>query len=170
MSISGNLVGSYSQLGKTFTLVDENGAEMLGVIVGQETIFTATDNDVRVGSVYASNEGVSTGTKIIPAYHTMQGVRLVTAGSKLIIPNIIPDVDIYDYTKLQSMICLYNTSLSKSVSTEKVLIDGFIYNVQSVDPISTVTKNHESKTVELGITNDSNNMLVIRYFMYKEIK
>ena len=59
MSISGNMVGSYSQIGKTFTLVDENGHEIVGVVVDKETIFTATDNDVRQGKVYASNDGVS---------------------------------------------------------------------------------------------------------------
>ena len=60
--ISGNMVGSYSQIGKTFVLVDENGNEVTGVIVGSEVIFTATDEDVRAGKVYASNDGVSVGT------------------------------------------------------------------------------------------------------------
>lgn len=60
--ISGNMVGSYSQIGKTFTLVDENGNEVTGVIVDSEVIFTATDSDVRAGKVYASNDGVSIGT------------------------------------------------------------------------------------------------------------
>ena len=60
--ISGNLVGSYSQLGKTIILEDENGNEVVGVIVGSEVIFTAVDSDVVKGKVYASNEGVSTGT------------------------------------------------------------------------------------------------------------
>ena len=60
--ISGNMVGSYSQIGKTFTLVDENGNEITGVIVDQETVFTATDNDVIKGKIYASNDGVSVGT------------------------------------------------------------------------------------------------------------
>ena len=60
--ISGNMVGSYSQIGKTFVLVDENGNELTGVVVDQETMFTATDDDVIKGKVYASNDGVSVGT------------------------------------------------------------------------------------------------------------
>ena len=60
--INGNMVGFYSNLGKTFTLEDENGNEVVGVIVGSEVIFTAVDSDVVKGKVYASNEGVSTGT------------------------------------------------------------------------------------------------------------
>lgn len=62
MSISGNMVGSYSAIGKTFILVDEDGNEITGVVVDKQTIFTATDDDVREGKVYASNDGVSIGT------------------------------------------------------------------------------------------------------------
>ena len=36
--ICGNMVGSYSQIGKTFTLVDEDGNEIVGVVVDKETI------------------------------------------------------------------------------------------------------------------------------------
>ena len=60
--INGNMVGSYSQIGKTLTFVDENGNEIAGVIVDSEVIFTATDSDVRAGKIYASNDGVSVGT------------------------------------------------------------------------------------------------------------
>ena len=60
--INGNMVGSYSQIGKTLMLVDEDGNEITGVIVDSEVIFTATDSDVRSGKIYASNDGVSVGT------------------------------------------------------------------------------------------------------------
>lgn len=60
--INGNMVGSYSQLGKTLILEDENGKQVVGVVVGSQIIFTAVDTDVVKGKVYASNEGVSTGT------------------------------------------------------------------------------------------------------------
>lgn len=60
--ICGNMVGSYSSIGKTFIIVDENGNELTGVVVDKEVIFTAEDNDVREGKVYASDEGVSIGT------------------------------------------------------------------------------------------------------------
>lgn len=60
--ISGNLVGAYSQIGKTLTITDEDGNELVGVIVGSKVIFTATDADVRTGKIYASNDGVSVGT------------------------------------------------------------------------------------------------------------
>lgn len=66
--INGNMVGSYSQLGKTFVFVDESGAEVSGVIVDQEVLFTATDDDVAAGKTYASDHGASVGTMEIPLY------------------------------------------------------------------------------------------------------
>lgn len=68
MSISGNLVGSYSQIGKTFVIADEDGDEFSAVIVGQEVVFTATDDDVVAGKVYASDNGASVGTMEMPSY------------------------------------------------------------------------------------------------------
>lgn len=62
MIIVGNMVGCYSQLGKTLTFVDADGNEVLGVITDQEVIFTATDEDVKKGKVYASDNGISVGT------------------------------------------------------------------------------------------------------------
>ena len=60
--ISGNMVGTYSPLGKTFILVDADGNELTGVVVDSKVVFTAVDSDVKKGKVYASNDGVSTGT------------------------------------------------------------------------------------------------------------
>lgn len=66
--IYGSMVGAYSQLGKTFVFVDESGAELSGVIVDQEVLFTATDEDVVVGKTYASDHGASVGTMEVPQY------------------------------------------------------------------------------------------------------
>jgi hypothetical protein len=167
--ISGNMVGSYSQIGKTFVLVDENGNEVTAIITDQEQIFTATDNDVREGFVYASDDGVSTGTKVIPSYHTYTGFRMITKGSTATIPNLDASIDIYDYTKLQTIICSFNTNASKSVSAEKISIDDNVYNVLSAEPIATIAKNHETKTINLNIINDSNTHWILRFFTYKEV-
>jgi hypothetical protein len=62
MIIVGNMVGCYSMLGKTIIIEDETGEELVAVVVDKQTIFTATDEDVKKGKVYASDEGVSVGT------------------------------------------------------------------------------------------------------------
>lgn len=166
--INGNMVGSYSHLGKTFTLVDESGAEYTGVVVENEQKFTATDNDVREGSVYASDEGASVGTKVIPAYYTTEGYKAVMVGDEFVID--LSDSDRYDYTKLQAIICPYNTSIANSVSAEKVAIDNNVYAVQSTTIVSAITKNTNNKTVSFGITNTGTVPYILRYFTYKEIE
>ena len=154
----------------TYILVDEEGNEAAAVLVDEEVELTATANDIRIDTTAVTNEGVTTGEKVIPAYHTVKGYKLITVGSEVTVPNIDSSVDTYDYTQLQALICLYNTTVTDSVYTEKVAIDDSVYNVESVEPISTVTKNHDSKIVEMGITNDSETMWILRFFMYKEIK
>lgn len=68
MSISGSLVGSYSQLGKTFIFEDSDGNELTGVITEQMTILDVTDSDVRKGVIYAGDEGISVGALEMPSY------------------------------------------------------------------------------------------------------
>lgn len=169
MSISGNLVGSYSQIGKTFILQDENGNELVGVVTDNAQVFDAIDTDVRTGKKYVSDLGMGVGINDIPAYHTFQGTRVISAGKPLTLPNLDSKIDNYDYTKMQAIICGFNTNLVNSVSAEHVCIDDNVYLVQSVESLSEIVKNHETKIIDFGITNESTKMKIIRYFMYKEI-
>ena len=164
--ISGNMVGSYSQMGKTLLLVDEDGNEITGVVVNQETVFTAHDNDVREGMVYASECGVSTGTKDIPAYKTTQSSILVLPGEAFSIP--LSHYDKYNYTKLQAIITKFNTSVSDSVFTEKIVFEDCVYLVNSLTKVSDVLKNIDAKSIDLNLTNDTDDMYMIHYFTYKE--
>lgn len=163
--IVGNAIGCVVKTPDTIILVDENGNEYPAVAVDEETTFTATPNDIREGKTAVSDNGVVIGEKIIPAYHTTEGYALAKVGSKVSL--MIPDGR-YEYTKLQVIICPFNTSLDKSVGAEKVAINDGVYAVNSTDLLSNVTINHDSKAVDLGITNDSSSIWVIRYFTYKE--
>lgn len=60
-AIYGNMIGGAAPL-RTVKLVDEEGNELIGIVTGNEVIFTAVDEDVRRGKVYASDNGVSVGT------------------------------------------------------------------------------------------------------------
>lgn len=71
MSIYGNMVGGVTPI-KTVTIVDGNGNEMTGVITENEVVFTAGDNDVREGKVYAGNDGISVGTLKINSVNTLE--------------------------------------------------------------------------------------------------
>lgn len=165
--IIGNTVGGYP-LVKSFILETEDGKQIPAVLTNREVVFDATKNDIRMGKTAATGEGVTVGEKVIPAYQTWQGFKVVRPGEMMLISNLITD-NSYDYTKMQAIICLFNTTLPDSVATEITTIDDKVYNVRSTDAISNVTKNHENKTIELGITNNFDVPCIIRYFTYKEI-
>lgn len=152
----------------TYILRDAEGTELVATVVGEETIFTATANDIRAGKVAATDTGVVTGEKVIPSYNTTEGVKIVTAGSKYKITNL-DYMDLYKFTKLQAIICDFNSSLSNSVAANKVSINGKVYDVKSVIALSTVTVNETDKTIDLGIINETDSPKILKYFTYKEI-
>lgn len=162
-------VSTDSENDGTYILVTPDGDEIPAVLVDELTIFDATENDIREGKTAATDSGVTTGTKVIPSYQTNQGVRVIMPNSSLIIKGL-SDNNEYDYTKLQTIICLFNTSLSDSVAAEKVSIDDAVYETRSTELIASVTKNHIDKTIEFGIVNNSDKPYIIRYFTYKEIE
>lgn len=148
----------------TYILVDENGVEYPAVLVDEEVTLTATTNDIRIGTTAVTEEGVVTGEKEIPSYNTTEGFKGIPNGSAFVLP--LPD---YDYTKLQAIICLFNTDMSDSVAAEKVVIYDNVYPVQSTVSESKIVIDSTNKRIDFGITNTSGKMCLIRYFTYKEI-
>lgn len=149
-----------------YILVDENGNEVPAVFVDNEPVFTATANDIRIGTVAVTDEGIIEGTKEIPAYHTSEGYRFVTNGSKFALPMV---KDLHEYTKLQAIICPFDKSLNNSVAAEKVAIEDNVYSVQSTVSEAEITVSNEPDIIDFGMTNTSGKPYIIRYFTYKEI-
>ena len=160
--------GESGEPAKTIILEDEDGNRVIAVLVDEEVDFTATANDIREGKVAATDDGVTIGKKFIPSYETIQGVKLIPSGRAMTITGLVTH-DNYDYTKLQAIICQYNTNTANSMSSEMVVINDNVYEVQSVDSISVITKNHDNKTIDLGVTNNFGKLCVIRYITYKEV-
>ena len=167
MSISGNMVGSYSSIGKTFILVDEEGNEITGVCVDNPVVFTAGDNDVREGMVYASDSGVSTGTKDIPIYRTTAGSYMIAPGADFSVP--LSQHEKYDYTVFQCMISLIDiNNPDNSVNTSIIVLDNAVYAVNSTTKLADISKNKSTQSIDLNITNNSENYYFIHYFTYRE--
>lgn len=148
-----------------YILIDESGNNIPAVLVSEEQVFTATANDIREGSVAATEAGVTVGTKEIPSYIVSEGVVVILPGEKFLIP--LPG-DKCNYTELQAILCKFNTSVTNSVESDMVSIKSNVYAMNSGDSISTVTSDESNGLIDLGITNDSNNIYVVRYFSYKE--
>jgi len=150
---------------ETYILVDENGNEYPAVMTAKEVILTAdAATDIRKGTVAVTDKGVVTGEKEIPAYHVTQGSRAIPDGR-----NCEINVQNYEYTKLQAVMCLFNTDSSNSVAADRVVIDSKVYPVQSTIAEASVTTKSDPGSIDFGITNTSGKPYLIRYFSYKEI-
>lgn len=163
--INGNAVGGIVGYGKTFVLTDENGNEITGIVVGEETVFTAQPSDIKIGKTAATESGVVEGTDT-KTYRTNTGRRAILPGESFLIPLI--DYDAYNYTKFQCIITVFNTTLDDSVSAEKISLGDSVYAVNTTSALSDVIKNSANKSIELNITNNTENVYVINYFTYKE--
>lgn len=150
---------------ETLILVDENGYEMQAFLTEEEVELNATPNDIRIGMTAVTDAGVTVGEKEIPPYYASAGWILVPNGS----PFDIPFADeLYDFTRLQAIICVWGGSVANSVVAEKVVIDENLYAVTSSTVLSAVTKDDENKKIKFGITNTTGNICLIRYFTFKE--
>lgn len=150
-----------------YLLVDKEGNEIPAVLVDDVTVFDATANDIREGKTAATDTGVTVGTKVIPSYYVTETTKIVQSGKTLSFK--LPGDELYDYTKLQAIICPFNKSLSGSVSAEKVAINNSIYDVLSTVALSVISVNHDTQSIEFGIENTMGVPCVIRLFTYKEV-
>lgn len=166
--ISGNMVGSYSQLGKTFIIEDENGNELIGVVTGSEMLLTAdAATDIREGKVAVTDAGIVEGSKKIPAYETCHGFKVLSKDAAVTLS--LPTLDVYDYTIFHGIICDYNTSITNSTAAQQIVLYDSVFNVQSSDIVANVEKDHDTKSIMFNITNNSGKMRILRYITYKEI-
>ena len=166
MAIYGNPVGGALNA-KTFMLEVNGGkTEIAATVVGEETVFDATPNDVRTGKTFATSSGVEVGTKDIPAYRTAKGAVIIKPNENFSI--VLEGYSQYDYTKLQCLISKFNTSVDDSVAVDKVVIGDNVYAVNSTIPLAAVTKDTATKSIKLNIKNESSVDYVLRYFTYRE--
>lgn len=148
----------------TYILVDDYGNEVLATLVDDEVVLTSTPNDIRLGTTAITDSGFVVGEKEIPAYHTREGAKLIEAGKTCQLSGFTD----YNFTKLQALFCRFNGAVSRSVATYMVSINEVVYNSDSIDAVATVTIDDANKAIMFGVTNNSDNPIVIRYFTYRE--
>lgn len=164
--IYGNMIGAYSNLGRTLVIEDDEGnALMTGVVTDQEVIFDAIPADVKIGKTFASDSGVAIGTDT-KTYRTIHGTSLVLPGENFSI--LLEEYDSYNYTQFQAMISVFNTTKYDSVEIDRISLYDSIYNVDSNIKLSEVTKNTINKTIDFNLTNDTDSVYIIHFNTYKE--
>lgn len=150
----------------TYILVDEDGVEVPAVFVDNETVFTATANDIRLGKTAVTEAGVTEGEKEIPGYFTEEGFVEISPGASLTIEMFS---DMCNYTKLQAIVCAFNTTIANSVAAEKVSIDSKVYDVRSTVALTSVVVDTVNQCINFGLSNTGAKPIIIRYFTCKEV-
>lgn len=151
---------------ETIILVDEEGTEVAAYLTEEEVDLTATANDIRLGATAVTDDGVVEGSKEIPSYITEEGSVMIPAGSTLTISMYS---DMCEFTKLQALVCAFNKTISDSVATEKVSINGKVYEVNSTTILADVVVDSTNQSIILGLANSNTTPVIIRYFTYKEV-
>ena len=164
MGLYGNVAGGFG-MPKIIEIVDDNGNDILGAVTDSEVTLDATRADVKVGKIFASNDGIQEGIDT-KTYRTTHASRAVLPGESFTIP--LSEYDKYDYTKFQAIIAEFNTTNVDSTAVSKISFNNAVYNVNSTTKLSDVTKNSSTKAIDLNITNDTDNTYVIHYSTYKE--
>lgn len=162
--IYGNATGGFG-MPKIIEIADNNGNTLIGTVTDSEVVLDATRADVKVGKKFASNDGIEEGTDT-KTYRTTHATKLILAGESFSIP--LEDYDKYNYTKFQAMIAEFNTDQYDSLSVSKISLNDAVYNVNSTTKLSDVTKNSSTKSIDLNITNNTDNSYVVHYNTYKE--
>ena len=152
-------------LGKTVEIISDDGVDLMGVVVDQEQILDAKPSDVRIGKKVVSDSGVIEGTNTIN-YRTSTGSRLVLPGYTFTIP--LTEYNAYDYTQFQGIIVVFNSNYNDAVETMAITINDSVFSVETSEKLSNITKNEDTKSIDLNITNDSTNIYSIEYFTYRE--
>ncbi|MGN5456820.1 MAG: hypothetical protein ACI4XN_12565 [Candidatus Kurthia intestinigallinarum] len=159
----GNVAGGFG-MPKIIEIVDDNGNSFVGTVTDSEVVLDATRDDVKIGKIFAGNDGIEEGNDT-KTYRVDTGTRYISADSEFKI--ILEDYDMYDYSQLQAMIMPYDTSMDQSTAVNKTVINNSVYNTGSNTAVSSVSIDNDNKAINLGITNGSTPH-IIRYFLYKE--
>lgn len=160
----GNATGGFG-IPKMVEIVDGNGNTLVGTVTDSAVVFDATREDVKVGKMFASNDGVQEGIDT-KTYRTTQASRAILPGESFSIPLL--SYEMYNYTEFQAMVAKFNTTISDSISVSKIVFKDSVYNVNSTTKLSSVTKNTTTKSIDLNITNSTSDTYVIHYSTYKE--
>lgn len=160
----GNVTGGFG-MPKMVEIVDGNGNTLIGTVTDSAVVFDATREDVKVGKIFASNDGVQEGIDT-KTYRTTQASRTILPGESFSIPLVSNDR--YNYTKFQAMIAKFNITIDDSVSVNKIVFNDAVYDVNSTAKLSNVAKNTLTKSIDLNITNSTSDTYVIHYSTYKE--
>lgn len=146
-------------------ITDGSGNTFIGAVTDSEVALDATRDDVKIGKFFAANDGIQEGINTI-TYRTETASRLILPGEDFSIP--LSNYNQYDYTKFQCIIVVFNSDYSTNAESYGITIDDNVFSTTTSEKISSITKNSNTKSIDLNLTNTSDKTYSIRYFTYHE--
>lgn len=160
----GNATGGFG-IPKMVEIIDGNGNTLVGTVTDSAVVFDATREDVKVGKMFASNDGVQEGIDT-KTYRTTVGSEIIKPGENISIP--LSQYDQYNYTKFQGVIVIHNSDYSTNVNVVGITIDDYVFSSSTSNKLSTITKNSVTKSIDFNVKNDTQNVYEVFYSTYHE--
>lgn len=147
----------------TYCVTVDGESKSFAQLYGQQKVtLTATENDIRENTSAITDNGYTEGTKKIPSYQSQKGTKLVPVNTAI---NLYSEL--YDCTKFQATLAIFNSSIPNSVQVDKVTVDEALYTANSTEKLADLSIDHENMQVDFGITNGGT-IAVMRYFIMRE--
>lgn len=158
--ICGNKVGGGSSE-KTYIITNQDESiSLIAVAVDELTVFDAKCNDVASGKKFVGDGGISIGTNDVPLCRDISGVHEVYPDVEVLL--ILDKNDMWDYSYLQGFI----TTKADPYNVVMLIMDDAVY--RNGQKVADVKKNKDNKSIEFNITNDSDEIYLLHYFICKE--
>ena len=153
-SIIGNMVGGTSKI-SVVQMYLEDGTVLEGVVADDAPALDATAQDIRKGKTAITTNGVTVGE--YAAQRAISSSISINAGDACVIPF---EDGTYDYAAFQCVITSSGAIKYASINNKIVSVDG--------TEISTITKDVNTKSINLNFTNDSEDIYEILYTTYRD--
>ena len=156
--IYGNKVGGITPE-KTYIITHGN-VELDAVVVDEITTFDAKCEDVTAGKTVVSDSGVVIGTNDFPRCRNLTGVHEIHPNVNVVL--FLDEYDMWDYSCLQG----YISTKKEPYKVLMLVMDNAVY--QNGIKISDISKDKINKTIRFNITNNSEDIYLLHYFICKD--
>lgn len=163
--ICGNKVGGTAPE-KTYIITNKDETVKVSAVVVEidendaPFVFTAKSEDVVAGKRFVGDGGVCDGTNDCPRCRDLSGIHEVHPGVDVTL--LLENYDMWDYSYLQGYISTKGDpyKVLMLVADDGVYKDGIL--------IANVEKDEVNKTILFNVTNESDDVYLLHYFICKE--
>ena len=163
--IYGNRVGGVTPE-KTYIITNEDETVKFSAVAIELNdedapfIFTAKSEDVAAGKRFVGDGGACDGTNTCPRCRDLSGIHEVHPNVDVDL--LLEEYDMWDYSYLQG----YISTKDDPYNVLMLIADNAVY--QNGELVSNVEKDEINKTIRFNVTNNSEDVYLLHYFICKE--